>query len=51
MRVTVKRLIEALKRLDKCENMAQVCFVFDTLPVEVKRLVEEDEKELACIEE
>jgi hypothetical protein len=42
MRVTVKKLIEALKRLDKCENMAQVCFVFDTLPKEIKRLIEEE---------
>jgi len=34
-----KQLIEVLKRLDKCENMAQVCFLFDTLPKEIKRLI------------
>jgi hypothetical protein len=42
MRVTISKLIEVLKRLDKCENMAQVCFVFDTLPKEVKELIEEE---------
>lgn len=41
MRVTVKKLVEALKRLDKCENMAQVCYAFDTLPIEIKKLLEE----------
>lgn len=42
MRVTVKKLIESLKRLDKAENMAQVCFIFDTFPVEIKKLLEEE---------
>jgi hypothetical protein len=41
MRVTVKKLIEVLQRLDKCENMAQVCWIFDALPKEVKELIEE----------
>ena len=38
-RVTVKKLIEILKRIDKCENMAQVCFLFDTLPEEIKSVL------------
>lgn len=33
---TKKQLIEILKRLDACENMAQVCYVFDHLPKEIK---------------
>jgi hypothetical protein len=42
MRVTVKKLVEALKRLDKAENMAQVCYIFDTLPKEIKEAVEKE---------
>lgn len=32
---TKKQLIEILKRVDKCENMVQICFLFDTLPREI----------------
>lgn len=39
-----RKLIEILKRLDKCENMAQVCFVFDHLPKEIKELLKEEER-------
>ena len=38
-KVTKKELIEILKRIDKCENMAQVCFLFDHLPEEIKEII------------
>lgn len=43
---TEKELVEVLKRLDRCENMAQVCFVFDSLSSRVKRLLRCTEDEL-----
>ena len=43
MRVTIKSLTEILKRLDRCENMAQVCWIFDTLPKPVKNLIEAED--------
>ena len=36
---TKKQLIEIIKRIDKCENMAQVCFLFDNLPNEIKEII------------
>lgn len=42
-RVTVKKLIKILNQLDKCENMAQVCYMFDILPKEIKQRLEEAE--------
>jgi hypothetical protein len=41
MRVTIKKLVEVLQRLDRCENMAQVCHVFDTMPTEIREKVAE----------
>ena len=38
-RVTTKKLIEILKRIDKCENFMQVCFLFDHLPEEIKSII------------
>jgi hypothetical protein len=40
LRITVSGLVEVLQRLERCENMAQVCWIFDKLPVEIKTLVD-----------
>jgi hypothetical protein len=45
MRKTLeKELIEYLRRIDKCENMAQVCFIYDHMPEKIKRLVSDTEE-------
>lgn len=41
MRITVKRLIEIIARLDRYDNMMQVCYIFDGLPKDIRDKVEE----------
>lgn len=41
-KVTETDLLEIVKRLDKCTNHAQACFIFDSLPEEIKALLKEE---------
>jgi len=39
-RLTIHQLLVILKRLDRCQNHAQTCFVFDSLPLKVKESID-----------
>ena len=39
---TEMELVEVLKRLDRCENHAQICYVFDHIPEKIKMLLREE---------
>lgn len=47
-RVTVNNLIEILARIDRAENMAQVCWIYDSLDEEVTRLIQEARDRVGC---